>query len=178
MDQEPSAFSLPPDELVRLWDIGSDLGEGEDTADENQKKAELLHDWLASPLPVGSDVLKLLPAVLSRLCQELVPFTGQSLGSLLAEPSTDIDILKQIKDVSKAMVHTSKTQVVSEAATAVYYAAIATALVFNAQRITSFSYQSLQDSFAALSESEWADPDLARLFGRAREVCLQKAKDR
>jgi len=178
MDRESSAFDLGPDELVRLWDIGSDLGEGTETPEENQRKAELLHDWLASPLPVGSDVLQLLPAILSRLCQELEPFTGQSLGSLLVEPSTDIDTLKKIKDISKTVVQRARTETASEAATAVYYGAIAAALLFHAQKITSFSYRSLQESFAVLSESGWVHPDLIQLLGQALEVCQQKTKDK
>ncbi len=104
MSKEPSSFDLSPEKLARLWSVGSDVNKDEDEVDQEQKKAELLRDWLESALPLDPALAELLPTVLMRMFRELRPFAGESFNSLLLDPETDVSALKKIKSFSKKLV--------------------------------------------------------------------------
>jgi hypothetical protein len=175
MSKEPSSFDLSPEKLARLWSVGSDVNKDEDEVDQEQKKAELLRDWLESALPLDPALAELLPTVLMRMFRELRPFAGESFNSLLLDPETDVSALKKIKSFSKKLVEAAKSEAEHDAAAAIYYAAIASVLVFHNQRITTFSYESLADSFSTSVENNWLTPGLVELFKKAGEFCQKKA---
>ena len=70
----------------------------------------------------------------------------------------------------------AKSEAEHDAATAVYFAAIASALLFHDRKITTFSYKSLDESFSKLINEKWIVKDIAELFDRACRVCRQKSK--
>ncbi|MHC4109504.1 MAG: hypothetical protein ACYSUY_00415 [Planctomycetota bacterium] len=176
MDKESTAFGLSPEQLAHLLKIGSDTSHADNEVDREQKKTELLHDWLTATLPLDAAIAKALPTILRRLCQELRPLAGKAFGDLLKDPKTDIAAIRKIKDYSKKMVGCAKSETEHDAATAIYYAAIASALVFHNQRITKFSYESLNNSFSTLTGHNWLTPDLAQLLKEASEFCREEAK--
>lgn len=177
MDKQPTTFGLSPTQLARLLKIGSDRRSTGEEVDEEQKKAELLHNWLAATLPLDAVLVKSLPTILRRLCQELRPLAGKPFGALLTDPSTDIAAIRKIKDFSKKMVRSVKSEAEHDVAATVYYAAIASAFVFHDQRITKFSYESLKNSFSALKEHTWLTPDLAGLFKKCLQRLSQEGKN-
>lgn len=175
MDKESTTFGLSPEKLARLLKIGSDESQSETNAGQReQKKARLLQDWLAATLPVDAVFVESLPRVLRRLYQELKPLGSRPFGTLLQDPEADMSVIKKIKDCSKKLVESAKSEAEHDAATAVYYAAIASALVFHDQRITSFSYVNLMNSFASLKEQSWLTAELVKLYGEAYDSCQEK----
>jgi hypothetical protein len=116
-----------------------------------------------------------LPAVFRNLCQELEPLAGKTFGRLLQDPNTNIAAIRKIKNYSKKLIASAKSEAENNAATAVYYGAIASALVFHDQTITRLSYSTLTESFSGLVEHKWLTPDLAELYERACKYCMVKA---
>lgn len=176
MGKKSTTHGLSASKLAQLWKIGADTHEEEKKADPIQRRAELLRDWLAGTLPLDPAVAELLPAVLMRLFRELRPFAGETFGSLLKDPETNITTIKKIKNFSKRIVESAKSEAEHDAAAAIYYAAIASALVFHGQKITTFSYDKLKDSFSALIRNTWLTPDLVKLLREAHKQCKKNAK--
>jgi hypothetical protein len=124
---------------------------------------------------VDSDMAQWLPELLGRLCEKLRPFLGESVGALLYDPQTDVAVLEKIKEFGKAVAEAAPSEAEHDAAIAVYYGAIASALVHHRQRITSFSYESLRESFESLVENPWLTAELIDLLRNAQEACLAQS---
>jgi hypothetical protein len=176
MDKESTTFGLSPETLARILKIGSDASRAEDEVSEERKKAELLADWLEATLPLDAALVGSLPKVLRRLCQELGPLASEPFGKLLQDPNTDLRAIRRIKGYSKKLVSRARSDAEHDAAVAIYYAAIANALLFHNRRITKFSYVGLKESFSAIVEQNWLTADLKRLFNDACEFCDGKAR--
>jgi len=176
MDKESTTFGLSPEKLARLLNIGSDIGETPNEPDPEEKKAQLLHDWLAATLPLDAVLIESLPVILQRLHRQLWPYLGEPFGNLLKNPKIDILVIRKIKDYSKKLVTSAKSKAEHDAATAIYFAAIASALLYNDVKITKFSYKSLDESFSRLVDQKWITAEMAELFSRACIVCRQKDK--
>jgi len=178
MDKESTTFRLSSEQLARLLSIGSYISEDKNQVDQEQKKAELLRDWLATKLPIEEVMVESLPTIIRRVCQELHPLAGEPFGNLLQDPETNITTIRRIKDYSKKLTTAAESEIEYDAAGAIYYAAIAGALVFHNKKITKFPYGELRDSFSVLMKNSWLTPDLAQLFIEARKLCQKKAKRR
>jgi hypothetical protein len=176
MDKSSSTFGLSAEKLADLLKIGSDTGRAEDRADTESRKARLLRGWLSARLPLDAVLVESLPRILERVCRQLQPLAHESFGKLLQDPQADIEPIKKIKDYSKRLVKSAKSDAEHEAAAAIYYAAIANALLFHERRITKLSYEHLEDTFLQLSQSSWISPELVGLFKKARRLCKAKAK--
>ena len=176
MDKESTTFRLSSEQLARLLGIGSYISEDKDQVDQEQKKAELLRDWLAAKLPIEEAMVESLPTIIRRVCQELQPLAGEPFGNLLQDPETDITTIRRIKDYSKKLAMSARSEAEHDAATAIYFAAIASALVFHDRKITTYSYKSLDESFSKLINETWIAKDISELFSKACKVCNQKSK--
>jgi hypothetical protein len=174
MDKESTTFGLNPEKLARLLKIGSDISQTDEKIDPEHKKAELLHDWLAATLPLDAALAEQLPIVIRRLCKELQPLSGEPFGKLLEDSKTNVEVLNKIKGYSKKLVTAAKSEAENDAATVVYYAAIASALFFHDQKITRFSYKDLEQSFSCLVKNSWIPMDLINLFEKASLLCKKK----
>jgi hypothetical protein len=171
MDKRPTTFGLNPNKLAGLWNIGSDTDEAEKSDDTSNKKTELLRDLLSGPLPTHS------PKAASRVKKQMHPksiihfLTDAPIEKLLYNPETDIILLRKVKDYGKKLSGNAKSQVEYQVANTVYFAAIASALVFHDRRITKFSYKNLEGYFRRLDRENWIPESLRRLFTKAREYC-------
>jgi hypothetical protein len=177
-EKPPSTAHLNKEKLAKLFDIGSDTKSERGAVSPDQRKAEMLRDCLAGILPLDQAVSELLPEVFAELLEKIKLFTGQSFAALLADPATDISIIRKIKEFNKTLVDSAPSAEEHDVAAVIYYAAIASALVHHDKRITSFSYASLGDSLKKLVESPWMTPDLADLFQKAIGICQQKDKQK
>jgi hypothetical protein len=72
-----------------------------------------------------------------------------------------------MKNYGRRLSEQARTESEHHTANVVYYAAIASALVFHEQRITSFSNKELKLSFTLLGKAKWIPSDLSRLFRKA-----------
>jgi hypothetical protein len=176
MDKESTTFGLSPEKLTRLLNIGSDVNQSDGDLDAEGKKARLLDNWLAATLPLDAVLIESLPAVIRRLHRQLWPYLGEPFGSLLKNPQIDLLVIRKIKDYSKKLVRSAKSQAEHDAATAIYFAAIAAALLYHDVKITKFSYRNLEESFSALINQKWISTDMTGLFSKASAVCRQKDK--
>jgi hypothetical protein len=170
---ESSTFGLNRDKLAKLWGLGTDLPQGASAPDCDRDKAELLRGQLAESLPLDAGLAHMLPNILTMVCDKLRPFTGCSFGALLTDPETDLLVIETIKDLHKRQAEAAKSGPIQEVATAIYYAAIASALVHHDVRITKLSYESLSKSFEGLAGSDWLPADLRQLLTEAHKCCIR-----
>lgn len=146
----------------------------ENTERAEQTTAALLREQLAGVLPVDKIIVESLPEILDRLRRELLPLSDRPLGEVLLDPTTAIGALNKLKDYGKKLAARSSSTQEHDSAVAIYFAAIASALVFHGQMISTHSYENLELSFAELVDKPWMSPDLAVLFGKARPFCKSK----
>jgi hypothetical protein len=100
--------------------------------------------------------------------------TGSRIEEILLDSKTDLAVIKALKDYYKKLVHGADSEQKQMAATVIYYAAIASALVFHRQKITNLSYHKLEKAYTDLEKEPWAPSELKDLFSRARAVCQQR----
>ncbi|MFC1604646.1 hypothetical protein ACFL5F_06425 [Planctomycetota bacterium] len=177
MDKDSTTFGLKPDKLAQLWNMEDKMDQGKNEENQNQMKAELLRDKLAQKIPLDHVVAQILPKALAQVCKDIQPFTGNSYGVLLNDPLTDITILTKIKDNNKKLAQHISSETEYDVITVIYYAAIASALIYHDQRITSFSYDHLNDKYTSLLENTWLTSDLREVFQKALNLCVQKNEE-
>lgn len=176
MDKDSTTFGLKPDKLALLWNMGGKMDQGKNEESNDKTKAEFLRDRLAQKIPLDHVVAQILPKALAQVCKDIQPFTGNSYGILLNDPLTDVTILEKIKDNNKELAQHMISDPEYEVITVLYYAAIASALVYHDQKITSFSYGHLNDKYISLLNNKWLTTDLRNLFQKALNACSQKRK--
>lgn len=176
MKEESTAHGVKPEQLRRLFNIGRDTKEPDEGMEGNQQKAEILCRSLSQTLPLDKFQMDMLPSTLSQLCHSMGMLAGETISELLSNPSTNIAAIKRIKRYSKELSAQAQSAAENDVAIAIYYASIAHALVFHNRRITRFSYEKLETSFAHLIKEKWIPKDLSNLFKAAGKCCKEKAK--
>ena len=176
MDKNSEDFELNDEQMSRLLNFSTGPDQAEENGDIGEKKADLLCDILTSALEVDKTVIDSLPDVLRRLCQELKSVAGEPLIDLLLNPQTELSDIRRIKSYAKQLGTSARGQAERDVTLAIYHAAIASALVFQNERITRYSYAELGESFDSFREQGWVLEVLADLFARAGKVCEEKAQ--
>lgn len=137
--------------------------------------AELLRQRLGGALPLEHIIVDSLLDVLHGYQRDLLPLSGRPLSELILSPITELAVLQTIKDHGKQLARRPGcSDSERDCGLSLYFAAIASALVFHGQKITTHSWESLQRSFAALIEKPWMTQELRALLARAREACRQR----
>jgi hypothetical protein len=170
-----SMFRLGGDQLADLLRVGL---EPESSGGERDRSvAGILAAKLASELPLDVSVADSLPAVLGRACDSMAVYRGCCTAELLLDPRADVDALVTLKDYAKELVRRSRSEVTTTVATVLYYAAIASAIVFHDAKVTQHDYRQLARSFTELEEQPWLPPSLLTLVAGARVICQMKARE-
>jgi hypothetical protein len=133
----------------------------------------VLQDILARPLPRDRPIPDSLRAVLKRPRDEVFATPGQTISDLLTKAETDLGVIKAIRDFGKELRRRTGPETQKAAATAIYYAAVASAVVFHQRKITRHSYAKLQKAYEDLEQKKWIPSDLKRLFKKAKEACQE-----
>lgn len=171
-----STNRLKPNQLARLLSISLEETDSVYITCDDKATAELLQEKLKSTLPKDSFLLESLLLVVERLGRDMRALVGKPLGEVLLTPDADISLLRAIKDYSKEL----SSSLISEEETAVaitlYYAALASALLYHDKKITQYSYESLGRYFTLLKEKKWMASELIDLFSQAYSIC-QNRKD-
>lgn len=170
-----STDSLSPDRLRRLLGLTFDAEAQDAQAAAREAAARMLRVRLAGPLPAGAAAVDELQAVL-RLRKDLLPEGGRSLGEALLDGKASLGSLRGIKDYGKKLGSQRGSEAQHAVAVAIYYAAIASSLLFHRRRITSYSYEALVEWFGMLADKQWMTPELAAHFAKARDLCRRKTK--
>lgn len=174
MAKKSTTFGLRPDKLVHILGIFSDSGQGEDEITIDQQKAELLQDRLSETLLTGSIKESPLRKELAQLCYMSGVATGEQIRDLLDNPKVDLNLLKKVKAYGKRLSKSASSEVEHDIANIIYYAAIASALVFHEAKISQFSYKDLEKSFLALSEEDWVPSDFHDFFTKTSLYCKKR----
>ncbi|MFC1765838.1 hypothetical protein ACFL6U_27645 [Planctomycetota bacterium] len=175
MKKPLTSYDLDKAKLVHLLKIG--LKPKDKSAKPitlEQKAADRWQGLLACPLPLENPQGEILPGVLADFCQTHGLLAGESLGNLLQNPQTELATIEVIKAYAKIRSRQSQSEADHLVANALYYAALAHALLYHQQRITNFSYLDLANSFDHLSKTEWVGQNYTRLFEKAYHYCLEK----
>ena len=90
---------------------------------------------------------------------------------MLLQPDTDLSILHRIRKQGKILLAQARSPIEQDAATALYYAAIASGLVFHRATISKLSNEQLSQALSTLSQETWLPSDLFKLFKKARLYC-------
>jgi len=174
MKKKPTTFGVSLKKVVKLLNIGSDLGSTPGEID--QQKADMLSDRLSDTLPLYYSTNQKPASKLRRMGQTIAALAGEPVGKLLQDPETDIAIIRMTKDYGRKLSASAKSETEHHAANTIYYAAIAHALVYHDLKITKYSYEDLQQSFCQLSKEDWIPRDLRELFAKASEYCKVSVK--
>ncbi|UCE50010.1 MAG: hypothetical protein JSW47_07595 [Phycisphaerales bacterium] len=174
MGKSPKKLDLDVEQSTNLLRICLNADQRRTDGKEEKDRASVLLDVLASKLPVDPALLESLPPILRALSEDLQSVSGLPLGDLLQDSKTRMAIIRRIKDFAKELGSSVKDKIERDVALAVYFAAIASALLFHGVKISGYSYEELGQSFDTLSRHDWVPPDLSRLFKKARKYCSNK----
>jgi hypothetical protein len=174
MDRHLTASGLSPDKLAQLWNIGSETDRAEPEVDQDSKKTELLRDLLAGTLPAQLDKGKARSTEKTHLQSVVSSIADKPIERLIQNSGTDVALLRRVKDHGKRLSDNAESKAQYHVANTVYYAAIASALVFHDKRITKFSYKDLGKYFRRLDKEKWIPEALRGLLSRAAEYCQMR----
>ncbi|OQB87420.1 MAG: hypothetical protein BWX88_00336 [Planctomycetes bacterium ADurb.Bin126] len=172
--------NLRTDQLARLLSIGQEreLPAEADWADA--VVADLLAARLAGPAWLLNDSLQ-AGDLMGRAGAESMRADGRSLRDALLDPATDLAELTRIKSAAKRSADRSKDDRSRRpehlVALAVYYGAIAAAMVHRGRKITAYTPAQLGGWTARLAGKRWMAPDLAGLLRRAGTICRRNSGD-
>ena len=174
MKKKSTTFGLSLKKVVDLLKIGAETGTTNE--DPDQHRSDLLHDKLDETLPLYPSTKEKLTRKLERLRHTIETLAGEPIGKLLQDPTTDITIIRIIKDYGRKLSTQANSEAEHHVSNTIYYAALAHALVFHDLRITKFSFTDLQRSFYHLSQEKWIPEKLLDLFSEAIKYCEVKMK--
>ena len=174
--KDESTYGLSPEKLGRLLAMGLKKGDPEKRLDSGHATGEMLQDMLSRELPLDPAMPDSVPAVLNRPCRELRPVANQTVQDLLLNPRTDAAIIETVKEYGKQLARRAGSEAVRAAATTIYYAAIASVLVFHQHKISHHSYEKLDNAFTKLERKPWVWLELKDLFQKAQAFCRQCKK--
>ena len=176
MEKESSTYGLEPDKLRALLDVCSDTDQVKDQSDPEQEKSELLQDRLTESLPIEHAQKSLSKTAARHLCGVAGVIVGEPIRDLLSDMGTDIALINRIKNYGKKVSEHANSLAAHDTANAIYYAAIAHALVFHGRKISKFSYKDLEHAFEVFSKKNWIPANLVNLFQKAGQCCCRKRK--
>lgn len=175
MNKEPTTYGLNREKVVRILQIGLEKKELEHEPFIQEDTAELLRDQLAQPLQSDYNI-NFCSSGLSKIpCDPAAIIPLETIEELLRNHKTTTSVLKRLKKFGRSLCSKGKITSQRDVGLAIYYSAIAHALIFHDVRITRLSFKDLQVSFLDLAEKEWMSPTLQSLFQRAHEYCKAKS---
>lgn len=173
MNARKTTFGTDPQRLADMLGMGAGADSGDLTPDEARE--ELLGRRLAGSLPLSQKQAADLAVFVGALREQL-PLQGRALGEVILDEDTELDVLVEIKEYGKVLSTATESAADRDVGLTIYYAAIASAVLFYGQAITSRSANALAEAFGALVDKRWMNPKLARHFAKARKACGKKVK--
>jgi hypothetical protein len=176
MKKKNTTFGLSPGKISNLLKVCTESCSNEVDIENKQNKSELLQDRLSETLLTGSSKNSPVSKELTHLCNISGIAAGEPIRNLLINPGTDIELIKKIKEYGKNLSQDAKTDVALDTANAIYYAAIAHALIYQDLKITKFSYKELEKALSFFTQTDWVSTELLNLFNIAAQYCQAKLK--
>lgn len=175
MNARKTTYGTDPQRMADMLDMGTGPDSDELTPDEARE--ELLGKRLRGSLPLTQTQANDLAVIAGEL-RERLPLQGRALGEVILDKETELEVFVKIKEYGKALSIATESDVERDVGLAIYYAAIASAILFCSQMISSYSFEALAGAFGTLVEKHkrWMNPKLDRHFAKARKVCRKKMK--
>ena len=173
MNAKKTTYGSDPERLAAFFRIGTEPSD--DSMTPSEAREDYLGRKLHGVLPLTQAQVNDLAMLVGEVRQHL-PLDGRALGEVLLDKDTDLVVLSQIKEHGKELSKAVDSEIEHDVGLTLYYAAIASAILFRDQRITSHSHSALAEAFGRLVRKRWMDPKLARHFAKARKASEQKAK--
>jgi len=168
MSTEEVTGGMRSDGLAGLLRIGLEADEGRAYSLDEKREARL-RAALAGALPPGTPAGSALPGF-----GRAAPAGSVPLANLLLGADTPLSTLRWIKEYAKALPAAAEPDTRRAVATTLYFAAIAAALRFHGEKITTHGCADLAEHFGSLVEKRWMDPKLVKHFAAAQELCLEE----
>lgn len=176
MKKRATTFGLAPEKISNLLRVCAEFSKKDVNMETKEEKTELLQDRLSETLLSGALKDSPLSKELAHLCYISGIAAGESIRNLLANPTTDIQLINKIKEHGKILSQKAQVDIEHDTANTIYYAAISHALVYHNLKITKFSYGELERSFAVFIQIDWISKDLLELFAKAVKYCQEQSK--
>ena len=167
-------LNLDSDQRTRLLKMGLSGGPAApaDDIDPDERRTDFLYQILISPLPPASGVQSSLPDLITGQFQDLLSISGKPIGELIQDKQTDLLTLRKIKDYCKQQgtdATTNEEKEQQDAFMAVYFAAIASALLFHNTKISHHQDEDMHRFFALFASKSWVIEELRALFNKASQ---------
>jgi hypothetical protein len=166
-----SVYGLRLDQLAAVFSLGVDDPDPAGTGGDDESVGNQLWAQLSCPLPTDSLLFESLIMMMGRLGCDVRSLAGRSRQEVLLCRHTDVGLLQAIKDCSKTLSASLDSKTEATLAVTIYYAALASALAYHGRKISRYSYETLERSFATFAGKRWVCPELADLFLRAGGIC-------
>jgi hypothetical protein len=176
MTGETDRLELNDRQKTRLLSLGLEPDRPVTPPDENEQRGDLLCDILRCPLPAEVPEHDAVPPGAGKPCPAFRTVAGPPLGELLQDPKTDVAALRRVKEYAKSLGSKAGSEVEKDVFLAVYFAAIAGAMVFRGERITEHTDRDLTQFFRCFARIVWVPIPLRGLFAKAAEGGEEEAK--
>ncbi len=173
MDDKSKTYGLSPGKLAELLNIGSqektqNIGKGDVRA---MKLKEML--WQVSELNTSSGKG---PAVIPEgLGFAIGLLAGEPVEDVILTPKSSLAELRKVKDHYNRMSEEATEKSDRDPAIVIYYAAIASGLIYHHKKISNFPFASLEKAFVSLAKKGWITPELTGLFNSAINICRKRS---
>lgn len=171
MTQRRTVFGLNPEKVHQFLDDCVAPGSPQDAGKGPVDMEQLLQEQLSEKCPVVVPGGQSQSWLLDRMQQTMFLGSSRSVGEVLTDPQAGLDILRDIKEHYKERAENAAGKAERHVWTAVYFAAVARALVSHGRRITQHPTNYLVRSFQDLAGTPWIGPALSELYRRAQQAC-------
>ena len=177
MAEESEHLHLDDGQKSRLLGFALAADKPPATSDANERRGDLFCDLLRCSLPAhevpdNSDV-----PTTNGSRGGLGSIFGPSIRELLLDRQTDVATLQRVKEYTKMLGRDAGSDIEKDVFLAIYFAAIAGAMVFHGERITGHSDQDLRRFFGSFASAPWMPTELAGLFSRAAHTVISLDSD-
>jgi hypothetical protein len=171
MNKDP-IIGLTPRKLARI--LGLTLTSDQEDDPTSADVAELLNKCLHAHLhDEGGKDFAWIDLLGDQWADHDSP-DGTALIDLLISPKSSLKTIKAIRKCAKQRAARNAMDPEYSVAITVYFAAIASAILFHGSKITTYSYESLEISFSRLASKTWMPEELGFLLTRARDLCSSR----
>ena len=166
---EISTFRTKSSGLARLLGFALD----KDLPQRGEWPREALKKLLQATV-TGTFPAEAVAQVSSEAPEQMDGLRKKTLENALLNSETDLVVLKAIRDYGKKHAAGRTNDPRHSVAVVVYYAAIASALLFHGRKVTRYPYKKLVSAFQKLADKPWMIPKFAKHFSEAQELCQAK----
>ena len=167
-----STHGLRPEQLFNLLSVGADKDLFCDNImNSDEEVKEYFQSLIHRKVPKETSLVDSILIFLRESKAFGNSIIDHSLGEILNHSKTEIELLKTIKYYSKNIYQSTVSKGENSIAVAIYYAAIASGLVYHDMKISEHTYQTLKEAFSNLMNQPWMISDVKQLFSEAHKIC-------